>query len=212
MSLRSALLLSLAAAASVAAAAPYSFVTWDKTTQTATSIHGSIPTDLGPIGVDVVGDFDDILTNYPSWDPATSFAGGVVDNAPDTDMLVKISHAGHFAVSFSQEVHDAAVSMWSVGQGNVPVTYSFDRAIDLVAGGPSAEYGGSSLVQSGNAVTGAEGNGTVTLGGSMTGFGIDVIHDENYHGFTIGLQHAQAVPEPAPMAACGSTASARWAS
>ena len=191
----------LSVVASAASAGTYSWVTWDLSTLVPnTSIHGSIPTDLGPIGVDVKGNFADILTSYPSWDPAATFGSAAV-SAPDTDMLVKVNVAGSYTVTFSQPVQNAAMSMWSVGQGGVPVSYAFGRAISLVSGGPSAEYGGSSLVQVGNAVTGSEGNGTITIPGSVTSYSFDVVGDENYHGFTLGLANAQAVPEPASMAA-----------
>ncbi len=195
-------LILLSAIATAASAAPYSFVTWDKNTQTANTIHGTIPTDLGLIGVDLTGNFTDVYTNYPSWSPASTFSGGVVGNAPDTNMLVRVDVAGSYTVAFSQPVSNVAMSLWSVGQGGNVIGYNFDHNVQLVSGGPSAEYNGQSLVQTGpQSVTGEEGNGTLAIGGTMSGYGFNIVGNEGYHGFTIGLQHAQAVPEPTSMAA-----------
>jgi hypothetical protein len=195
-------LILLASVAAAASAAPYSFVTWDLSTQTSNFIHGTIPTNLGLVGVDVTGNFTTVYNTYPSWTPTSTFSGGIVGNAPDTTMMVRVDVAGSYSVNFSKSVSNVAMSLWSVGQGGRTVAYDFDRDVNIVAGGASAEYGGSSIYAvNSHEVAGAEGNGTLTIDGPLTGYGFNVIGDESFHGFTIGLQHDQAVPEPASVAA-----------
>jgi len=181
---------------------PFSWITWDSFA--GTTAFGTINTTGGPVGVQLDGPFNTILSGYPSWTPASTYADGViVDNSPDNESLVKINTLGHFTLSFSQQVDNLAFSVWSAGQSGQPVTYAFDQNLSFVSGGPGLEYGGTSITNTSNTVTGVEGNGTVLFGGSFSSLSFDVLDVENYHGFTIGLKSAQAVPEPASMAVIG---------
>jgi hypothetical protein len=66
----------------------------------------------------------------------------------------------------------------------------------LEAGGPSAEYGGSSVTVSGNTVSGFEGNGSVAFLGKFSSISFTTPEYESWYAFTVG----SAVPEPSTWA------------
>lgn len=181
---------------------PFSWVNW--TSVSGTTATGTILTTNGNIGVTLNGPFATVLTGYPSWTPATSYAdGSIIDNAPDNGSLVKINSVGDYTLTFDQAVDNLAFSVWSVGQGGNAVSYTFDHNLSFVAGDPGAEYAGQSITTTANTLTGEEGNGTVLFSGPLTSLSWHVDPAEDYHGFTIGLKNAQPVPEPASMAILG---------
>ena len=70
----------------------------------------------------------------------------------------------------------------------------------FVAGGPGAEYGGSSIAVSGNDVVGTEGDGTVQFIGTFTSISWTNPVAEDWYGFNVGVAGvAAAVPEPGEM-------------
>jgi hypothetical protein len=198
-------ILTLSAVALIASSAfadPFSWVQWNA--PSGNVVTGSIATSNGPVGVTLTGNFDSILTNYPSWTPASSFADGVIiDNAPDNTSLVKVIGPTAFTLTFDSVVENLAFSVWSVGQNNQAITYTFDQDLTFVAGGPGTEFGGQSITTTTNTLTGIEGNGTVLFANPMTSMIFSTDPSENYHGFNIGLQTAQAVPEPFTMVGIG---------
>jgi len=177
----------------------YSWVQWNS--PVGNTVTGSISTSNGPVGVTVTGPFFQVLTNYPSWTPTTSYADGtIIDNAPDNTSIVQILTTGSFNVSFNTTVKDLAFSVWSVGQGGLPVTYAFDKNLTFVVGGPGAEFGGGSITTTATTLTGVEGNGSVLFEDSLSVLNFEVQNAENWHGFNLGLKYEQPVPEPATMA------------
>jgi hypothetical protein len=74
----------------------------------------------------------------------------------------------------------------------------------LEAGGPNSQYGGSSIIVSGNTVTGSEGNGVVQFTGTFTSLKWGSTY-ENFYAFTVGTNDVSStVPEPATMILFGS--------
>lgn len=183
------------AGVTVSHAALYSWVSWNA--PSGGTVTGTIATSVGNVGVTVTGPFFQVLTSYPSWTPATSWKdGSIVDNAPNNTSIVGINSVGTYSVTFDRPVVDLAFSVWSVGRGGLPVTYSFDKSLSFVAGGPSAEYGGGSITTGASSLTGTEGNGTVLFAGPLTSLGFTTSPAEHWHGFNLGLKNAQPVPEP----------------
>lgn len=139
------------------------------------------------------------VTNYPSWTPTATFADGAqVDAGPVAANGIMRLIGGSSAlntVTFSTPVVDPVVAIWSLGQSGVPASFVFqDASPVLVAGGRSAEYGGSSLVVDGHIVSGREGNGTVQFLGTFSQLTWTNPQAENWYGFSVGA--ATAVPEP----------------
>ena len=114
--------------------------------------------------------------NQPSWGPSSTFSGGTVGNAPVTANGIIQLFGGNAGVTdtitFSQSVTDPVIAIWSLGQ-NLPnqaaidasFTFSGTPAITVESGGPSNEYGGSTIFTCtpGSSVCGIEGNGTISV-------------------------------------------------
>jgi PEP-CTERM motif len=73
--------------------------------------------------------------------------------------------------------------------------FNFNTSFAIESGGPSAEYGGTSITSVGNTVFGVEGNGVIQFNGAVTSISWTNPVFENWYGFTLGVPVA-AVPEP----------------
>jgi len=83
-------------------------------------------------------------------------------------------------------------AIWSLGQPRLPAWFTVDLAPTLEAGGPNANFGGSTITVSNN-VSGGEGNGVVQFNGLVSSISWTDT-PENYYGFTVGV--AGSIPEP----------------
>jgi hypothetical protein len=101
------------------------------------------------------------VANYPSWTPATTWADGVVvNNAPVSSNGIMQLFGGNTNVNtltFSTALVNPVIAIWSLGSSGNPASFVFNATPVLLSGGPSAEYGGSSISVSGNTVSGSEG-------------------------------------------------------
>ena len=202
MKFRFALVAAALAASSLANAATIDWNTW------ASNSAGSISTTSGPISVTYRGEMSGWYSGYPSWGPSATFADGtIVANAPvAANGIVRLIGGGGGdavvnTVSFSQSVVNPVFSIWSLGQGGNTASFHFLGATPVfVAGGPGAEYGGSSISVSGNDVFGTEGDGTVQFIGTFTSLSWTNPVAENWYGFDVGVAGvAGVVPEPGSM-------------
>lgn len=127
---------------------------------------------------------------FTGFTDATGTYGGL---AP-TD-FIQITQRGSFTLTFDQAVDDLYMSMISIGQPNLPVTYSFDSAFSVESQGSNYwGYGGYSVV--GNAFIGNEFNGVLKFTGSFTSISFDIAPGENWHGFNFAAFETTSVPEP----------------
>ena len=202
MKFRFALVATALAASGLANAATIDWNTWSSNSA------GSISTTSGPISVTFSGEMSGQYSGYPSWGPSATFADGtIVANAPvAANGIVRLIGGGGGdavvnTVSFSQAVVNPVFSIWSLGQGGDTASFHFLRATPVfVAGGPGAEYGGSSISVSGNDVFGTEGDGTVQFIGTFTSISWTNPVAENWYGFDVGVAGvAGVVPEPGSM-------------
>ena len=144
------------------------------------------------------------IANYPSWAPSSTFADGVaVDNGPAQSNGIMQLFGGTTALNtltFSVPNVDPVFSIWSLGQSGIQASFDFVGVTPvMVAGGPNAEYGGSAITVSGNAVSGREGNGTIQLIGTYSSIEWTNPTFENWYGFNVGIADvgtATPVPEP----------------
>ena len=193
-----ALSIALTACLSQANAATIDWTTWSS------NAAGSIVTTGGPVGVTFAGEMSGLATNYPSWTPSATWAdGSVVANGPSQmGGMVRLlggggREAGIDTLTFAQAVVNPVIAIWSLGSGNAQARFDFIGATPvLVAGGPSAEYGGSGLSIIGNSVLGSEGNGTIEFIGTFTSLSWTNPAYENYYGFTVGTSGLPPIPEP----------------
>jgi hypothetical protein len=153
------------------------------------------------------GELQSFVANYPSYNPATTFSGGTVGNAPPhANGIVQIFGGGNTltdTIVFSQAVVDPVFAIWSLGQSGVSAQFAFNAPFTIEAGGPSAEYGGSAITAIGNTVHGNEGNGVIQFNGTFTSISWTTPVFEDWYGFTVGLPEVASVPEPATLSLLG---------
>ncbi|MBS1799735.1 MAG: PEP-CTERM sorting domain-containing protein [Acidobacteria bacterium] len=182
------------------------------------SATGTINSSLyGTITVTYSGQTSGLLTNYPSWTPVSTFTGGVVGNAPPASNNVVQLEGGQTyneTITFSTPVADPIFAIWSLGAGGTPAYFNFSASdpFNDLGGGPSAEYGGTGLVISGNSIFGKEGNGIVQFIGTYSSLTFTTPDYEGYYAFTIGEDSTltdnppgtpSTVPEPATLSLFG---------
>ena len=163
---------------------------------------------IGGLGITITfsGEMSGLSAGYPSWMPTSTFSGGTVGNAPPSSGgMIRLTGGTTTVdmVTFSKPVVNPVMAIWSLGQGGLTASFNFTASepFTIESGGPSAEYGGSTIfVCSGNplAVCGTEGNGTIQFQGTFSTISWTNPVFENYYGFTIGAPSSTSVvPEPA---------------
>lgn len=142
------------------------------------------------------------VANYPSWSPASTFAdGALVDNGPaQSNGIMQLigGTASLNTLTFSTPVVDPVFAIWSLGRPGLEASFDFVGIVPLfVAGGPSAEYGGSAITVSGNTVNGQEGNGTIRFNGTFSSIQWTNPVSEFWYGFDVGIADV-GTPTPVP--------------
>lgn len=162
---------------------------------------GSATGSLGSVGVSYSGELDGFVINGTSsiWAPNSSFIGGTVTASPSTvgdDLRINGTFTGTSTITFDQPVINPVLAIWSLGQPGLAASFTFNRTPTLQAGGPNANFGGSSISVNGNTVNGNEGNGVIQFDGSITFISFTTT-PENFYAFTVGLNGGPtAIPEP----------------
>jgi len=164
------------------------------TTGTAT---GAMATTSGPVGVSYAGQ---VLSNSNtnntaggvSWSPASTFSGGSISNAPPFHDIITLQGGpgtGTNTITFSTPVVDPVMAIWSLGAGGTPASFVFSSSepFAIQSGGPSNEFGGSSITKAGNVVNGVEGNGTIRFSGTFSQITWTNPQAEFFYGFTAGV-------------------------
>ncbi len=131
---------------------------------------GSMTVGTTPISVSfATTNYHADIANYPSWTPTSSYADGtIVNNAPVASNGIMQLDGGTDALntlSFSTPVTNPVVAIWSLGAGGTTASFVFGPTPIFVAGGPSAEYGGSAITVSGNVVSAPRATGLWNFSG-----------------------------------------------
>lgn len=188
------------------ASADISYINWDKSSATATSVSGTLTlADNSTVNVTVSGGpinfvFGETDTNY--WQPKETFQGTGVPNAPTNGFVGLAAGDASYTMTFDRPIHNVIFDLVSVGQSSIPVTYDFDHSFTIINQG-QGPFGNGTLVQNGDAVTGTEGNGVLLFEGDLSSLSWSIDNAEYWHGFTAGVAGPAAVPEPASIAALG---------
>jgi hypothetical protein len=194
--------LALCAGTGTANAAVINWATWGSAIPGVPTGGSAIGTTAGGVTITYGGELQNLVANYPSWTPTTSYVGGSVGNAPPQSGGILRLIGGNSNVTdtikFSTPVTDPIFAIWSLGQGGVSAKFNFNAPFTIQAGGPSVEYGGSSITALGNTVAGVEGNGTLQFNGTYSSISWTNPVREDWYGFTVGVQ--SAVPEPSTWA------------
>jgi hypothetical protein len=190
----------------VAQAAPIDWNAWSS------SSSGSIAADSVGVTFAIAGtgSVDNLVSNYPSYTPTSTFADGTtVSNPPSSaDGIIQLAggNTNVNTLTFSKPVVNPVMAIWSLGAGGAPAEFDFVSATPMfVSGGPSAEFGGSAITISGDNVLGNEGNGTVQFIGTFTSLSWTNPKSEFWYGFDVGIAGVgggggSGVPEPSTLA------------
>jgi hypothetical protein len=206
---------------SPASAAPIFWTDWTSATfgQTTGSAAGNI-TLPGPSSVSLSYGgqvFNSTVLNdsFPSWGPASTFSGGTVGDPPNIKDIIALTGGpgtGTNTLTFSQPVVDPVMAIWSLGcltvsgcpaVSGVEASFVFSptEPFTIESGGPSSEFGGTTITAVGSTVSGVEGNGTVQFHGTFSQLVWTNPLFESFYGFQIGIPGPSvAVPEPGLLA------------
>ena len=168
---------------------------WSPTFKVGAPDGGSATATLGTTSVSYSGELRALVFNYPSWGPAKTYTGGTVNNAPPPSGGMIRIHGGHKGVNtlkFAVPVADPVLAIWSLGSPGIPASFVFSQPFSIQSGGPTNEYGGSSITTSDNLVVNAiqEGNGTIQFVGVFTELSWVNPQTEDWYGFTVGVGDA----------------------
>jgi hypothetical protein len=190
------LLCGLWAAPSVSAQT--SWVDWTSATGGA---PGSAVGTVDGVGVTYSGELDAAVTNGSGniWSPTSTWIGGSSTSSPNTvgDYIrLNGDFRGTNTITFASAIENPLFAIYSLGNGNFPVSFTFNLIPTFEAGGPNAGFGGTAVTVLGNVMTGREGNGVVQFTGMVTSISWTIDVFENYFAFTVGSAGATApVPE-----------------
>lgn len=177
------------------------------------SAIGTITAPGGTVGVSYSGEVQaGSQTNnagYNFFRPVGTFNGGT-GTAPSNGDFIQL-HGGNTltnTITFSTPVNNLFFAVLSLGAGGNPVQYVFNTPFSIASQGPSDVFHGCAtcLSQSGNVLTGTEGDGTLLFSGPINSLSFTISGDEIYHGFTVGVNDVagqSTVPEPSSMALLG---------
>jgi len=184
-------------------------IAWtDWTTFGAGTLNGTATGTIGSVGVSYLGQ---VLSNSNtsntaggvSWGPASTFSGGSISNAPPFRDIITLSGGtgtGTNTITFSIPVVDPVMAIWSLGAGGLPASFVFSASepFTIQSGGPSNEFGGSSITKVGNVVNGNEGSGTIRFSGTYSEITWTNPQFEFFYGFTAGVAGVAGPSVPGP--------------
>jgi hypothetical protein len=125
------------------------------------------------------------------WLPTSTFSGGTVADAPTNNTEITLTGGAGTAtntIAFSQAVTDPVLAIASLGQGGINAQFDFlgSPSFAIEAGGPSANFGGSSIVMCGSNVCGQEGSGVIQFFGTFSSISWTNPVFEDYYLITVG--------------------------
>ncbi len=183
-----------------------SYVNWTSSTGPVSQTGTVSGTLFGSINVTYSGELQfaqtgNISSPWHGYLPAGTWESALVSNAPPNDQIIAIDGLVGFTdtVTFSSPVNNLIMDIVSLGQPGVGTSYTFDKPFTILNIGPSTEFGGgtATLTQSGNTLTGHEGDGILEFSGPISSLSWTGASPEFWNGFTFGAEGPATVPEPA---------------
>jgi hypothetical protein len=175
-------------------AVPIDTASWTSWTS---STSGSFTQDSNVINVTYTGNTFGVDYGPHFYNVPASFTNSEVTNTPGTNgtLLMTGGTSQINGFHFSQEVVDPLISLFSVGQGGVPVSFNFlnDVTFSILSEG-AGNWGGGLLTQNGASITGWEGNGLLKFHGTYTDILFTTPNYEFYYGATVGALADIAIP------------------
>jgi hypothetical protein len=213
--------------ASTVMAQPVSYTDWTSASSPGinASAGGTLSLSSGSVNVSYSGEFtfaqiNDSGTQYwtqPNGSSLPYTGNAVVGNAPSSPDIIALAEPNGVeqnTITFSQPVFDPIMLINSLGPGDGGVSYVFNQPFTLLSAG-QGYWGGTatSLVASGDTLTGYEGAGAIEFLGDfstiswLTG---GQYGGENWNGFTIGAVTNQVPDGGATLGFLGLSLSCLW--
>jgi hypothetical protein len=179
-----------------ARASTIDWTVWDPSSVATGSVSGSAAGSAGGVGVKYTGELENLYFNYPSWGPPATFSGGTVGNPPlPADGIIQLfgSTGAIDKITFATPVTNPVMAIWSLGQTGIDASFVFGSTepFAIESGGPSSEYGGSSIFTTSPCAAGSacgiEGNGTIQFIGTYSSISWTNPTFEDWYGFTVGV-------------------------
>ena len=150
----------LMAAPTIAPASTVDWATWSNVVTGATA--GSATGTTADTTFTYTGELQQFIAGYPSYTPTATFSGGTVANPPPmANGIIRIIGGGAVptdTITFATSVTNPVFAIWSLGQPGTTASFNFNQPFTIESGGPSTEYGGSTITSSsGNIVSGIRG-------------------------------------------------------
>lgn len=178
------------------------------------SAKGNLPLGTGNVGVTYNGEVEpasSISTGSsagtyfdPAFGPGT-FVSATAPVGPTNNGWIQLygPSQGNL-ITFDSPVNRLFMAIISLGQGGRPVDYAFSLPFTILSQGPG-NWGGcyTCLTQPAPTVLhGVEGNGVLMFEApaGISSLEFSVLNNENFHGFTIGVDAVTTTPEPASLA------------
>lgn len=133
------------------------------------------------------------------WQPNSTYTSTAVSNAPTTEgeIIFDGGNNNTQTFSFSALVTNPVMAIISLGGGGgTTSTYNFDQPFQILSTGPGHYSENGPFNQSGNALSGNGGNGTIQFLGTFSQITWTAPIAEHWQEFTIGVP----VPEPSDLA------------
>lgn len=210
---RNCLLLLLSILPSSSWAATITYVNWTSSTTPVSNMGTASGTIFGTINVTYSGELQFAQTGTTSspwagYAPATTWESALVSNAPSNAQIIAIDGLTGFTdtVTFSSPVTNLIMDIVSLGQPGVGTNYTFSSPFTILNIGPSNQFGGgtNTLTESGNTLTGHEGDGIIEFAGPISSLSWTASTPEFWNGFTFGAESpTAATPEPATLLLMG---------
>jgi len=183
-------------------AVPINWVDWQS------SSAGTVNGAIGGIGVTYTGNYSFVQTgtgtNYwtENGTPAPYTGNSVIDNAPTASEMIALNLSARHSITFSEAILNPVMTIVSMGQPNLPVSYDFDTDFSVLSNGVgywSFANGGLpgtyTLDNVQDILTGNELHAAIQFNGLISGITWTSSPNENWHGITVGALSASA-PEP----------------
>jgi len=191
------LALSLAASLLIPLSASAGIVNW---TNWSNSSTGTTSQNGNSITVTYTGETFGIDNDAAIFnDVPSSFTNAEVSNTPGKNGALLMQGGATQVLNtfrFSSAVINPYINLFSVGQPSIAVQFYFTNATPEILAQGAGHWGPGSLTQSGNLITGSEGNGLLKFTGTFTEISFYTPIHEYYYGGTIGLADSVSVPEP----------------
>ena len=169
------------------------WATWP-TTSGGTSLTGQLALPSGTITVTYSGDYFASNSDWHWGYTYPAFTGTTPSPTVGDHIQITGGESNDVrSITFSQPVVDPVMAIISLGQSGYGVNYAFDQPFTILSQG-GGDWGGGTLTETGNTLTGYEGNGIIQFQGTYSTISWSAPDYEYWHGFTVGA--VDAVPEP----------------